>query len=340
MSAERHAVVTAISAAAADAGIVLDPQQRLLVDRLAVLAPEGRRRTRRSSGPRGLYIYGSAGRGKTWLADAFYDVSPAPRKTRIHFHSFFEELHRRVHEHRHDPHSLRLGMDDVVGNSELLYFDELHVHDSGDARLLIRLLEYVLARRITVLATSNYAPDDLLPNPIWHHLFEPGITLIKNHFDVHHLNGQTDYRESPRGDSVGFAAGTWMTMPPSGRVSETTQTVGLTVRGRRFEVHSERDGCLQASFAHLCDAPVSTIEYLTWARMYPRWTITDVPTFDVADEDAQQRFINLVDILVDEDIAVTFTSPHSLPDFCAAATASRPDASRMTSRLRLIRSTP
>lgn len=335
----RQAVVTAISAAAADAGIVLDPQQRLLVDRFAVLVPEGHRRTRRSSGPRGLYVHGSAGRGKTWLADAFFDASPTPRKTRIHFHSFFEELHRRVHEHRNDPHSLRLGIDDVVGNSELLYFDELHVHDSGDARLLTRLLEYVLARRITVLATSNYAPDDLLPNPIWHHLFEPGIAMIKDHFDVHHLDGQTDYRASPRPDSVGFAAGTWITVPASDRLSPSTETVGLTVRGRRFEVSSEGDGCLQASFAQLCDAPVSTIEYLTWAGMYSRWTITDVPTFDDADEEAQQRFVNLVDILVDENIAVTFTSPHTLPVFCSAATASRPDAFRMTSRLRLIRPT-
>lgn len=332
-------MITAISASAADDGIVLDTQQRLLVDRLADLVPEGRRRTRRSSGRRGLYIYGSAGRGKTWLADAFYDATPTWRKTRVHFHSFFEELHRRVHAHRNDPQSLRLGIDDVVGNSELLYFDELHVHDSGDARLLTRLLDHVLARRITVLATSNYAPDDLLPNPIWHHLFEPGITMIKVHFDVHHLDGQTDYRASPRGDSVGFAAGTWITAPPSNRLSETAETVGLTVRGRTFEVRSARDGWLQASFAQLCDAPVSTIEYLTWARTYPRWTITDVPTFDGADEEAQQRFVNLVDILVDENIAVTFTSPHTLPDFCTAATASRPDAFRMTSRLQLLRPT-
>ncbi|MFE0747327.1 cell division protein ZapE [Gordonia sp. NPDC058843] len=337
MSAARHTVAAAISAAAVDAGIALDTQQRLLVDRLANL--EEHRRTRRSSIQRGLYIYGSAGRGKTWLADAFYDASPTARKARVHFHGFFEELHRRVHEHRDDPESLRLGIDGVVGDSELLYFDELHVHDSGDARLLTRLLEYVLARRISVLATSNYAPDDLLPNPIWHQLFERGITLIKNHFDVHHLSGQTDYRTSVRGHAVGFAAGTWTTLP-SDRPSVDTETVVLTVRGRRFEVQSERDGHLQASFGQLCDAPVSTIEYLTWARMFPRWTISDVPTFDVADEEAQQRFINLVDILVDEDIAVTFTSNHTLPVFCTAATASRPDAFRMTSRMQLIRPTP
>ncbi|WP_238419261.1 cell division protein ZapE [Gordonia sp. 'Campus'] len=333
------AIVTAISAAAIDAGIELDTQQRLLVDRLANLHFE-RHRTRRSSSRRGLYIYGSAGRGKTWLADAFYDATPTPRKVRIHFHSFFDELHRRAHEHRNHPQSLHLSIDDVIGDSELLYFDELHVHDAGDARLLTRLLEYVLARRITVLATSNYAPDDLMPNPIWHHLFEPGITMIKDHFDVHHLNGETDYRSSARGDAIGFAAGRWTTVLPSDRLSEDTGTVALTVRGRRFEVHSERDGCLQASFAQLCGAPVSTMEYLTWARMYPRWTITEIPTFDRADNEAQQRFINLVDVLVDEDVAVTFTSSHTLPVFCTAATASRPDAFRMISRLRLIRPSP
>ncbi|ORM38316.1 cell division protein ZapE, partial [Williamsia sp. 1135] len=157
-------MLSAIDDAALAEGIVLDDSQRQLVHRLADLDVTTQRRRRPR--PRGLYVYGSAGRGKSWLANAFYDAAPTPRKVRIHFHSFFDDLRRHMHIHRHDPSMMRQALDDVIGQSQLLYFDELHVHDSGDARLLTRMLEYVLTRRVTILATSNYAPDDLLSTVI------------------------------------------------------------------------------------------------------------------------------------------------------------------------------
>jgi len=140
----------------------------------------------------------------------------------------------------------------VTGNSRLLFFDELHVHDSGDARLLTRLLDHVFARKLTVLATSNYAPDNLLPNPIWHHIFEPGIALIKTHMDVWPLRGPTDYRTVQDDHSRGFAAGTWSTREPA---PPPSQLDSLRSHGRSFTVTSADAGHLTATFDQLCRTP-------------------------------------------------------------------------------------
>ncbi|WP_232528951.1 cell division protein ZapE [Mycetocola zhujimingii] len=332
---EEQRLSAALDAAAIRAGIALDPAQLLLVDRLAILSADIERRTLRRSTTQSLYIHGPAGRGKSWLADAFFVALPTARKTRVHFHRFFDDLHRSIQDHRSERDAVERAIDDLTGNSQLLFFDELHVHDSGDARLLTRLLEHVFRRKLTVLATSNYAPDDLLPDPIWHHIFEPGIDLIKNNMEVYELGGATDYRTTHEDHSTGFAAGVWAreSPTPEPRPEEATN---LAVRGRQFPVLAARPGELRATFAQLCGSPTSTIEYLAWARSFPRWVINDVPNFDDADAEAQQRFINLIDILVDADVCATFVSSHSLSSFLSIASR-RPDAFRMASRLQLLR---
>lgn len=326
-----------IDAAAARDGIVLDAAQRDLRDRLTVLGADLRRPRVRQSAPRSLYIHGGAGRGKSWLADAFYNALPTRRKTRVHFHGFFDELHRSIHRHRGDGagNAVERAIDDVTGTSRLLFFDELHVHDSGDARLLTRLLDHVFQRKLTVLATSNYAPEDLLPNPIWHPIFEPGIQLIKTNMDVYHLDGPVDYRIGRTEHSAGFAAGRWMTSPPA-MLPQPAETIAVSVRDRQFAVLAARPGELWVTFDQLCGSPTSTIEYREWSRVFPRWVIIDIPEFEDADAQAQQRFINVIDVLVDDDVSVDFISEHPLTSFLAGA-SQRPDAFRMASRLHLLR---
>ena len=328
---EELRVSAALDAAATRSGIVLDPAQLLLVDRLAVLSAGIERRSTTQS----LYIHGQAGRGKSWLADAFFVALPTVRKTRVHFHGFFDDLHRSIQDHRSERDAVERAIDDLTADSQLLFLDELHVHDSGDARLLTRLLEHVFRRELTVLATSNYAPDDLLPNPIWHHIFEPGIDLIKNNMEVYELGGATDYRTTREDHSTGFAAGVWArdSSIPEPDPEETTR---VTVRGRQFPVLAARPGELRATFPQLCGSPTSTIEYLAWARSFPRWVVYGVPNFEDADADAQQRFINLIDVLVDIDVCATFVSSQSLTSFLRNA-SHRPDAFRMASRLQLLR---
>ncbi|MCR2783910.1 MULTISPECIES: cell division protein ZapE [unclassified Microbacterium] len=326
-------LVRAVAAAASADGCSLDPAQRATLDRLAVLGGELTGGSVRRGSARSLYVHGDAGRGKSWLADAFYAALPIQQKTRVHFHGFFDELHRSIHNHRSERDAVERAIDDVAGSTRLLFFDELHVHDSGDARLLTRLLDHVFARGLTVLATSNYAPDDLLPNPIWHHIFEPGIALIKANMEVWPLNGPIDYRTVTHNHTRGFAAGTWSTATPPLR---SFQPRSVTVRGRSFPVASTDNGELTATFDQLCRTPTSTVEYLQWAREFSRWSITEVPAFSAADPEAQQRFINLVDVLVDADVPVGFSAAVYLDDFLADASR-RPDAFRMASRLRLLR---
>ena len=331
----KNLLVEGVENAAARDGFTLDAAQRALLDRLAALGSDLTDPLVRHSTPRSLYIHGDAGRGKSWIADAFYTELPLTQKARVHFHGFFDALHRSIHDRRNERDGVEHAIDDITQNSRLLFFDELHVHDSGDARLLNRLLDHVFQRGLTVLATSNYAPDGLLPNPIWHHIFEPGIGLIKTHMDVWNLAGPIDYRAVNADQSRGFAAGTW-TMVPARSSEPDRQTI--IVNGRTFTVTSVDDGEMVATFGQLCSAAVSTIEYLHWARTFTRWTITDIPSFGAADAEAQQRFINLIDVLVDADVPVRFASAVDLPGFLADA-SQRPDAFRMASRLRLLDAT-
>nr|WP_314841969.1 cell division protein ZapE [uncultured Microbacterium sp.] len=326
-------LVHAVQAAAAADGFTLDPTQRDALDRLAALGSELTGGALRRGAARGVYMHGEAGRGKSWLADAFYTALPMRQKTRVHFHGFFDELHRSIHGHRSERDAIERAIDDVTGTSRLLFFDELHVHDSGDARLLTRLLDHVFARRITVLATSNYAPDELLPDPIWHHVFEPGIALITANMDVLPLRGPLDYRTVNDDHTHGFAAGTWSTA--SARVAPSTSHT-ITVQGRSFPVTSTENGQLTATFDQLCRTTTSTVEYLQWAREFSHWAVIRIPRFSDADPEAQQRFINLVDVLVDQDVPVDFLGAVDLDDFLDDA-ATRPDALRMASRLRLLR---
>lgn len=329
-------LILGVEKAAAHDGFILDAPQRELLERLATLGADLDRSPLRRSSPRSLYIHGDAGRGKSWLADAFYAELPLPRKTRLHFHGFFDEIHRSIHDHRNERDAVERAIDDVTQNSRLLFFDELHVHDSGDARLLTRLLDHVFQRGLTVLATSNYAPDDLLPNPIWHHIFEPGIALIKTHMDVWNLAGPLDYRSINEEHNHGFAAGTWTVAPAS---SDALKQQALTVvKGRAFTVTSVDDGELVATFDQLCATATSTVEYLDWARSFSRWAITDIPSFGAVDAEAQQRFINVIDVLVDANIPVRFSSTVDLFGFLADASI-RPDAFRMASRLQLLDTT-
>jgi len=328
-----NALVAGVENAAERGGFALDAAQRALLERLATLGADVDRGPLRRSSPRSLYIHGDAGRGKSWLADAFFAELPLAQKTRVHFHGFFDELHRSIHGHRSERDAVERAIDAITGNSRLLFFDELHVHDSGDARLLTRLLDHVFQRGLAVLATSNYAPDDLLPNPIWHHIFEPGIALIKTHMDVWNLAGPIDYRTVNRQHGRGFAAGTW-TLEPAGSGAPEQRALAI-VKGRSFTVTSVDGGELVASFDQLCSTTTSTVEYLDWARCFSRWVITDIPPFGAVDAEAQQRFINLIDVLVDADIPVHFSSTVDLSGFLADASR-RPDAFRMASRLQLL----
>jgi cell division protein ZapE len=359
---------------AAAGGFALDAAQLRALDALA-------------NPTAGVYLSGPAGRGKSWLADAWFRHWPGSRKRRVHFHAFLDELHRAVFAHQTALRARRLAhplagpragervvitsgpesqrdvlaaaaaprevpdpvgdaIADVVGEAELLVFDEFHLHDPADALLLTRLLEHAAARGVRVVATSNYSPDELLPDPVFHDMAEPAIRLIGA--TMHHvrLDGDTDYRRVPgsatdlgsavestadSGSAGGFTAGVWATDPPAGAPggSETVR-----VRDREFEVVSA-GAELWITFDQLCSAATSAIEYLDWAERFARWIILDVPGFDGLVEAPRQRFVTAVDVLVDRDVETVFVSRLSREQFAATAEGTR-DAERLLSRLALL----
>jgi cell division protein ZapE len=311
----------ALLAQVRSSGYDLDEAQLAAVDRLAAL---GERR-------RGVYLHGPVGRGKSFLADAFFDVLPVRRKRRVHFHSFFQELHARISARLHSPGAVKKAVDELIGRCDVLAFDEFHLHDVGDAMLMTRLLETLKARGVMIVATSNYPPDGLLPNPLYHDHFLPGIALVKELMDTVELDGATDYRRLRGRPRSRFETGAIVTAaePPA-------VPVVLRINGRDVTSLGVAGSQVWFDFGDLCGKPTSTQDYLVLAESYDDWVITAVPRLPACDREAQQRFANVVDVLVDRDARLTLVSDHPLHEIIGGDSL---DLARTASRLELINTT-
>ena len=322
----------------------LDPDQLRIVDRLDHLRAD---LVDSEASPRGLYVHGAIGRGKTWLCDQFFEQLPGTAKRRVHFHGFFRELHRDVWSHRlADPtaagHAVDRAIAQLLDGVDLLFFDEFHVHDSGDAALVLRVLDDVLASDVTLLATSNYAPADLLPGP-FHHVFERGIRLLEQNLDVVELGGEDDYRRDGNGDKTsGFARGTWLTpgtphqLLANGLTPPTpTELVQLSAGGHRFTAQRADARQLWFSFTELCERNTSVADYLAWAVDHEEWVVEGVPRLSEATPQAAKRFANLIDVLCDRGATLHLVSQHP-PDEIFEGRQLPIDSARTASRLALL----
>ncbi|WP_440710298.1 cell division protein ZapE [Herbiconiux sp. YIM B11900] len=377
----------AVDHEAAAAGFELDAGQRAVLARLEVLAAElARAAEPAGSGevvdgvddpppagaPRGVYLWGPVGRGKTWLLDAFVRVLPAASGPvrRVHSHGFFDALHRELFVQRgrdpqHRQEAFERTLRELVGDARLLVFDEFHVDDPGNATLLVRVLHDLRDDGVALLLSSNQAPEELLPDPVRHHLMEPGIRLIRTEMDVLELAGEVDYRQHADGRSAGrrdgFAAGAWvhggaLGTPDAESASGTgaatdaeaalaalglrspgpDEATELRIGGRSFEVTAARPGELWVSFEQLCLRPLSTMEYLDWAdRFGERWVITGVPGYGRLARDAQLRFLTAVDVLSDAGVPTVMLAEVSRDEQIAAV--ARAGDARLASRLALLR---
>src|SRR5687767_6856892 len=144
--------------------------------------------------PRGIYIWGGVGRGKSLMMDAFFKVSRHRRKRRVHFHEFMREIHARMRSLSGEEDPLQRISDDIARELRLLAFDEFHVSDIADAMILARLLELLIEKGVVLVMTSNYRPDDLYPNGLQRARFLPAIEVLNRDLDVVHLGGATDHR--------------------------------------------------------------------------------------------------------------------------------------------------
>lgn len=298
----------AMQAHAAAHHLTLDADQQVLIAHLAQLV-EGFL----AGAPPfdGLYVWGRPGRGKSFIVDYLFATAPIAGKKRVHFHAFFRDLHRQMAV---TGKSLEQVLATELKGCELLCFDEFHLNDIGDAMLIKQLLEQVFQRRMLLIATSNQPPDGLLANPLYHARFLPGIALIKQHMDVVSLNGETDYRTHQSETHGDFSQGGYLLPGTSAQrdalqlPSPAAEPTPVPVGSRTLFTLSPPDAFLHFAFAALCDAPTAIMDYLTLCETYHQWVIEDLPPLGTVSPAVQQRFINVIDVLYEQQCRLYITS--------------------------------
>ncbi|MFC5885244.1 cell division protein ZapE [Kitasatospora sp. CM 4170] len=345
--------------AAEQRGFAVDPAQRPAVERLSQLAGElARVGLFNRHPPRHVYLWGPVGRGKSWLVDTFLDGLATPRARRLHFHDFFRRLHEGVALHTADPHREAAGervaavdraVDELLGDCRVLVFDEFHAHDAGDAMLVARLFRTLLDRRITLVTTSNYPPAGLMPNPLYHHLFEPTIRLIEERMDVVEIAGPVDFRRERRSSAEGgrqrFTQGARLrTGDESGlralglSAPTAAEAAEVVVHGRPLRAAAVRDGEAWFGFAELCEGLTSAADQLALAERFPTLVLTGVPALEDATADGRRRFADLVDVCCDRDVRLVLIGADPISGPAPDESLVR-DLDRTASRLALLRST-
>jgi cell division protein ZapE len=274
--------------------------------------------------PHGLYLVGEVGRGKSMLMDLFFATADVPRKQRIHFHRFMQNVHirfhafKRAHPESDDP--IPPLADRIAAETALLCFDEFQVNDIADAMILGRLFQALFERGVVVVATSNTAPDDLFKGQPGRDAFLPFIALIKQKLDVLMMDAGRDFR---RARLRGMR--TWH-VPADARArraldaafAELTgnaepQPTTLTVMGRKLAVPLAAEGVARFDFATLCGTALGPGDYLALATHFHALILDAIPRLSPANFDEARRFITLVDTLYDHRVKLV-ASAAAMPD--------------------------
>jgi cell division protein ZapE len=262
--------------------------------------------------PRGLYIWGSVGRGKTMLMDLFYEAAAPVSKRRTHFHMFMADVHERIHAYRQKLKRGEVRGDDPIApvaaelaeEAKLLCFDEFAVNDIADAMILGRLFKALFEHGVVVVSTSNLAPDDQYRDGLNRTLFLPFIALIKERMEVVHLEARTDYRlekigESPvyyvPADDEAERAMDAMFLRLTGGIEP--KAVRLMVHGHPVDVPAQAMGVARLSYDNLCRRPLGASDYLALARSFHTIMLEGVPVIRPDRRDEAKRFITLIDVL-------------------------------------------
>src|SRR5258708_5906261 len=280
--------------------------------------------------PRGLYVHGEVGRGKTMLMDLFFQQSPVEHKRRAHFHEFMAEVHERIYAYRQniargefaDGDVIALTAHAIFDEAWLLCFDEFHVTDIADAMILGRLFSKLFELGTVVVATSNVAPDDLYKGGLNRALFLPFIAQIAEHMDVLRLDARTDFRLEklagvkmwlvpPDGDADAALGKAWAKMTGNA----PCKARDIAIKGRILRVPCSSHGVARFSFHDICEQPLAASDYLRLAHDYHTILIDRVPVMDYAERNAAKRFVSLIDTLYDNGVklmASAETHPMSL----------------------------
>jgi cell division protein ZapE len=258
--------------------------------------------------PRGVYMYGGVGRGKSFLMDCFFQAVPLVRKTRLHFHEFMREVHRELQELKGTVNPLdELGRR-IARRYRLICFDEFHVADVTDAMILHRLLAALFANRVSIVTTSNFHPDQLYPNGLHRDRILPAIELLKDKLEVLNVDAGTDYRQRtleqlnlyhvPLGPEAEAALNE--TFERLAEAKEESPVLHIEQR----ELHARRraGGVVWFDFKTLCGGPRSQNDYLELASQFHTVLLSGVPEMPPRLASEARRFTWLVDVLYDRRV--------------------------------------
>jgi cell division protein ZapE len=324
-------VVALYEESLAKRGFVSDPAQWRAVERLQRLYEEwSAYRARRSTAlkrllvhpdlPKGVYLWGPVGRGKSFLMDAFYRCVPLVRKRRVHFHHFMREIHRELDELRGTEDPLAALAARTARRFRLICFDEFHVADIADAMILGRFLDQVMDRSVAFVMTSNYHPDALYPNGLQRERFLPAIELLKKRLDIVGVDNGTDYRrlkmERMKVYHVGSDAPLAQIFDDLRDVEEETQP--LDVEGRTIAYRKRAGGLVWFDFEVLCGGARSYADYVDLAKRFHTVMLSGVPRMSPKDSDAARRFTWLVDVFYDDRVNLIISAAAEAEDLFTA----------------------
>ena len=306
-------------------GFVADDAQYAAVMRLQRLYEEWMAyKVRRSSAlrrlvvrprlPRGVYLWGGVGRGKSFLLDSFYLTLPLVRKRRVHFHHFMRDVHREMSTLRGTADPLEAVAERIAKRYRLICFDEFHVNDIADAMILGRLLQKTMDRGVVYCMTSNYHPDELYRHGLKRENFLPTIALLKERLDVVNVDSGVDYRlrtleqvqvyHTPPGPVAEAAL-----MATFRRIADVEEEHHqLDVEGRVIRYRHRAGGVVWFDFKALCGHGRSQLDYLDLAKRFHSVIVSGLPRFDGGNPDELRRFTLLVDVFYESRIKLVLSA--------------------------------
>ncbi len=306
-------------------GSTLDAAQARAVTRLQQLADElaAFRAARQSrlkrmfsppEVPRGLYLWGGVGRGKSLLMDGFFASVPIRRKARVHFHAFMRDVHEELATLRREEDPLATVAERIARRHRLVCFDEFHVSDIADAMILGRLLSALIGNGVVFVMTSNYPPSGLYPEGLQRQNFLPTIDLLNRSLDVLEVDGGTDYRlraleQVPAyympADATAEAA---LARAFDAIATGPDEPTELAIESRLMKARRRAGSAVWFDFTALCDGPRSQRDYLEIARRFAVVFVSGVPRMHAGTADLARRFTWLVDILYDHRVKLVLSA--------------------------------
>ena len=297
----------------AEALAALDDVHRRVVDAETPFWPRILAR-RRNAAPKGLYLWGGVGRGKTYLMDLFFECLPFEAKYRMHFHRFMRRVHGDLRSLDGVANPLTHVAARMAAEGRVLCFDEFSVSDIGDAMILGELLGGLFDRGVTVVATSNTEPSRLYENGLQRRRFLPAIDRIRSHMRVLHIGDGVDYRLRllaandtflhPASDETEKRlAASFASLVPRGQMDSS-----IEINGRPIHARGSGDGVAWFDFGDICGGPRSANDYIEVSREFHTVLVSGVPCFDASVEDLARRFVALVDEFYDRRVNLVLSA--------------------------------